>query len=105
DANLSIADASFWGENQFDKSGRSATSAGDVNGDGNDDILIGAGSNDDGGDNAGQTYLIFPFPNDSDDEEKEDGLPSIGLVGTSMTILLAALVASNRRRHSWGKRG
>ncbi|MCK4969808.1 MAG: FG-GAP repeat protein, partial [Thermoplasmata archaeon] len=35
------------------------SAAGDVNGDGYDDILIGAFFNDEGGDNAGQIYLIF----------------------------------------------
>ena len=57
--NLQNVNASFWGENVRDYSGRSVASAGDVNGDGNDDILIGAPYNDEGGENAGQTYLIF----------------------------------------------
>ena len=34
-------------------------SAGDVDGDGAPDILIGAMSNDDGGSNAGKTYLLL----------------------------------------------
>ena len=33
--------------------------AGDVNGDGYDDILIGASSNDEGGTDSGKVYLIF----------------------------------------------
>ena len=59
DTNLSDSDASFWGENQDDLSGGSVASAGDVNGDGYDDILIGADGKDDGGNDAGQTYLIL----------------------------------------------
>jgi len=59
DTNLSKADASFWGENAGDSSGYSVAGAGDVNGDGYDDILIGAHINCDGGNCPGQTYLIF----------------------------------------------
>uniref|UniRef100_UPI000FD9B2AB Hint domain-containing protein n=1 Tax=Nioella ostreopsis TaxID=2448479 RepID=UPI000FD9B2AB len=49
----------FVGEDIRDKSGRSVSSAGDVDGDGNDDLLIGAYTSDDGGgDSSGSTYLI-----------------------------------------------
>ena len=59
DCNLSNADASFWGEDSEDYSGYSVASAGDVNGDGYDDFLIGAYCNRDAGYEAGQTYLIL----------------------------------------------
>jgi len=59
DTDLSKANASFWGENTYDYSGNSVVGAGDVNGDGYDDILIGAYGDDDGGSHAGQTYLIL----------------------------------------------
>ena len=62
DTDLSNADASFWGEDGGDYSGWSVASAGDVNGDGRDDFLIGAYGDDDGGSSAGQTYLILGDP-------------------------------------------
>ena len=60
---LSASDSSFWGEGPYNGSGNSVAGVKDVNGDGYDDILVGAVGNDDGGDNAGQTYLIFPDKN------------------------------------------
>jgi hypothetical protein len=71
DTNLSNPDASFLGENAGDSSGYSVASAGDVNGDGASDILIGARGYDYGGSEKGQTYLIFGVPVDTDD----DGIP------------------------------
>jgi len=59
DFDLSGADASFWGEDAGDYCGYSVASAGDVNGDGRDDFLIGAYNDDDGGTDAGQTYLLL----------------------------------------------
>jgi hypothetical protein len=62
DRDLSNSNASFWGEGT-DWSGKSAAGGGDMNGDGYDDILIGALWNSAGGDGAGQTYLVFPETN------------------------------------------
>ena len=56
---LSQADATFLGESAGDYSGTSVASAGDVDGDGLDDLLIGAHFNDAGGNNAGATYLVL----------------------------------------------
>jgi subtilisin family serine protease len=62
DTDINNADASFLGEGELDKAGWSVSSSGDVNGDGYDDILIGSHTNDEGGNWAGQTYLIFGKP-------------------------------------------
>jgi len=48
------------GVDAFDQSGRSVAPAGDVNGDGIDDMIIGARSADPGGrDRAGESYVVF----------------------------------------------
>ena len=56
---LSQADAMFSGEANYDLAGRHLASAGDVDGDGHDDLLIGAHFNNDGGADAGKAYLIL----------------------------------------------
>ncbi len=47
------------GENQYDYSGQSVSSAGDFNGDGYDDIIIGAYPADPNGVNSGSSYVVF----------------------------------------------
>ena len=59
DVSLGASDASFWGEHPGDVLGSRLASAGDVNGDGLDDILLGSHFNDEGGDSAGQVYLVL----------------------------------------------
>jgi hypothetical protein len=62
DSSLSDSQASFYGETTFGNVGMSVASAGDVNNDSYDDILIGAPYNDQIGLNAGKTYLILGKP-------------------------------------------
>ncbi|NIN93627.1 MAG: DUF11 domain-containing protein [Anaerolineae bacterium] len=56
---VALADASFLGEAEEDRLGRSANGVGDVNGDGYDDFVIGSISSDYGGIDAGQNYLFL----------------------------------------------
>jgi hypothetical protein len=57
-ANLSTA-IQYSGEATNDRAGISVAGAGDSNGDGYSDLLIGANSNDDGGLDAGAVYLVL----------------------------------------------
>ncbi|MCX8519029.1 MAG: Ig-like domain-containing protein, partial [Methylophilaceae bacterium] len=47
------------GEANYDSSGASVSAAGDINGDGLADLLVGAFNNDAGGSSAGRSYVIF----------------------------------------------
>jgi VCBS repeat-containing protein len=57
---LSAADGfKIQGDASGDQAGTSVSSAGDINGDGFDDLIVGASGNDSGGTNAGAAYVIF----------------------------------------------
>ena len=53
------ADLKISGEATDDNLGRSVSTAGDVNGDGYDDIIVGAPENDSGGSGAGAAYIFL----------------------------------------------
>ena len=55
---LAYADAKLTGETDWDNAGYSLAGAGDLDGDGNDDMLVGARWEDSGGSAAGACYLI-----------------------------------------------
>jgi hypothetical protein len=59
DRSLAEANAAFVGESANDQAGRRVSGAGDVNGDGYADFLIGAPHNMRGGDLAGAAYLMY----------------------------------------------
>ena len=47
------------GDVAADQAGRSVSGAGDINGDGIDDLIVGANGGDDGGSSAGEAYVIY----------------------------------------------
>jgi hypothetical protein len=59
DSTISQMNTTFMGEKDGNRSGHGATGVGDVNNDGFDDIVISGIDNDEGGHEAGQTYLIL----------------------------------------------
>jgi hypothetical protein len=56
---LAQADATLWGGARGDKFGASLAAAGDLDGDGYGDLLVGAEGEDGGGDLAGAAYLFY----------------------------------------------
>jgi hypothetical protein len=56
---LSAADAKLVGENAGDSAGSVVAEAGDVDGDGLADLLVGAPGNDDAGSDSGATYVVL----------------------------------------------
>jgi hypothetical protein len=56
---LGEADLALLGEDRFDRAGGSVSAAGDVDGDGLGDVLIGAWGQDQGGSAAGMAYLLL----------------------------------------------
>ncbi|HEX8258600.1 MAG TPA: integrin alpha, partial [Allosphingosinicella sp.] len=57
--NIGAAGFVIQGDAALDKAGFSVASAGDVNGDGLGDVIVGAPFGDDGGTDAGEAYVIF----------------------------------------------
>ncbi len=59
DVSIGLGGFKIIGEKAGDLAGISVSSAGDINGDGYDDIIVGAYENDAGGSNAGAAYVIY----------------------------------------------
>ncbi|MEH2147230.1 beta strand repeat-containing protein [Nostoc sp.] len=74
------------GINEDDQSGISASSAGDINGDGVDDLIIGARFADPNGELSGQSYVVFGGTNIG-------GIPN--LTGTSGADTLIGTIGNN----------
>jgi len=89
---FNATDATWQGEHEEDGVGSRMASAGDVDGDGFDDILLGAPGNDDNGEDAGKVYTLFgrvgSWPVDLadadlsfDGEQPGDGLSTVSSAG------------------------
>ena len=118
---LSDADYSFVGENNYDAAGLPGSSAGDVDGDGLDDLLVGASFNDDGGETAGKAYLVlgsslsstsgidlsdadYSFVGENSDDQLGRSVSSAGDVdGDGLDDLLVGAVGNNDGGESAGK--
>ena len=72
-----IADLTFTGAAAGDQFGQSVSSAGDVNGDGYNDVISGAPDNDAGGSGAGRSYIFYGgiIP---------DNIPDVTLTGATI---------------------
>ena len=76
-----IADVTFTGAAAYDCFGFSVSTAGDVNGDGYSDVIVGAYDNDAGGSNAGRAYIYFGG-------EVMDNIADVILTGLLLMICL-----------------
>ena len=81
-----------------DGTGWSVSSAGDVNGDGFDDVIIGAPFGDDGGNNEGGAYLIFGKANgfEPTDLSSLDPLDGIKIIGAPVNPSENLFIVSTR---------
>jgi hypothetical protein len=82
-----IADEFFTGAAAGDYFGTSVASAGDVNGDGYTDVIVGANGNDAGGTDAGRAYIFFG-------RASMDNTPDVTLTGAAADDLFGNSVSS-----------
>jgi len=82
-----IADLVFTGAAADDRLGYSVSTAGDVNGDGYADVIVGAQNNDAGGANAGRAYVYYGGPG-------ADATADLILTGATAGDLLGCSVAT-----------
>ncbi len=82
-----IADLTLTGSAPDDQFGISVASAGDVNGDGFADLIVGAHRNDAGGPDAGRAYVYYGGP-------AADGIADLILTGAAASDFFGASVAS-----------
>ena len=90
---LGAATWSFVGENARDNSGYSVAGVGDVDGDGFDDLLIGANGEDSGGSGAGAAYLIYGDTLVGGSGEMDLSVADVMLIGESSNDNAGRLVS------------
>jgi hypothetical protein len=82
-----VPDVILTGEAALDDFGRSVSSAGDVNGDGLADVIVGAINHDAGGANAGRAYVYFGG-------SAPDAVPDLTLTGEAVSDWFGIAVSS-----------
>jgi hypothetical protein len=90
DLDLSAADVKLFSGDLSDYAGKSVASAGDVDDDGLDDVLVGAPGDEDGGYVAGAAYLLYGPPEDGLDLSSAD----VKLIGEEADDLAGWTVAA-----------
>jgi len=85
---LALADAKLTGEKKYDRAGTTVASAGDVDGDGYADVLVGSPGNDGAGSNSGRVHLVLgPVSGDyglADADARVTGAAGSDSIGTAM---------------------
>ena len=85
------------GENSGDFAGAPITNAGDVNGDGIDDIIVGANGNDAGGFYAGAAYVVFGSADNASSinlTDVADGTGGFSIIGEAFLDLAGSSVSA-----------